>query len=124
MSSLPSIRDRRSLVQEWIRRFVSYTDLITWFGPTSVMRAWAEATGGLAEGAYLLFVALLKRVTLMASSGDALTQVATERGSPRLAEQASKVLVVFQPEMANVTLITLVPPDIITVDDASPFLVG
>ena len=124
MSTLPSIRDRRSLVQEWIRRFTAYTDSVTWFGPTSVMRAWAEATAGLAEGAYLLFVALLKRVTLMASSGDALTQVMAERGSPRLGEQAAKLLVVFQPRMANVTLITLGPPDVLDVDDASPFLAG
>lgn len=124
MSTLPTIRDRRSLVQEWIRRFVAYTDSITWFGPTSVMRAWAEATAGLVEGAYLLYVALLKRVTLMASSGDALTQVATERGTPRLAEQAAKLLVIFAPETAKVSLITLGPPDILDVDDASPFSVG
>lgn len=122
--SLPTIRDRRSLVQEWIRRFVAYTDSITWFGPTSVMRAWAVSTAGLVEGAYLLYVALLKRVTLMASSGEALTQVATERGTPRLAEQAAKLLVVFSPDTATVSLITLGPPDVLDVDDASPFQVG
>ena len=124
MSTLPTIRDRRSLLQEWIRRFVGYTSEVTWFGPTSVMRAWGASTAGLAEGVYLLWVALLKRTTLMASSGDALIQVATERGSPPLPLQAAKVLVIVRPESCNVTAVTLGPPDEIEVDDSSAFLVG
>lgn len=124
MSTLPTIRTRADLVQEWIRRFVSYTDAVTWFGPTSAIRAWGQATAGLVEGGYLLFVALIKRVTLMASSGDALKQVATERGSPPLNEQAAKVLVIVQPEYANVNVIFVGPPAVLIVDDASMFLAG
>lgn len=122
--STPTLKDRKQLVQEWIRRFVTYQDEITWFGANSVMRAWAEATAALVEGCYHLYVALVRRFTLLSSSGDYLSQVAAERGTTRLSETAAKVLVVFQPETANVTLITLVPPDIITVDDASPFTAG
>lgn len=122
--SLPTIRDRRSLVQEFIRRMLAYTDEVSWFGPSSVIRAFAEAVAGLVEGAYLLWVALVKRYTLMASSGDALTQTAAERGANRLPAQAAKVLVIFQPETANVSAITSGGTDLIEVDDSTPFQAG
>lgn len=122
--NLPTIKGRKELVQEWIRRFVTYTDEVTWFGANSAMRAWAEATGALAEGVYLLYVALLRRVTVMASSGDALVQVAAERGAAQLPAQAAKLLVIATPETAGVVAITLGPPDEIEVDDASAFSAG
>lgn len=121
---IPTSRSRSSLREEWIQRFIAYTGLVTWFGPTSVVRAWAEASATLAEGAYLLFVALVRRLTVMAASGDYATQVCAERGVERLEASAAKLLVVFRPETAVVASIALGPPDVLTVDDASPFSPG
>lgn len=121
---IPTSRTRSSLREEWIQRFIAYTGLVTWFGPTSVVRAWAEGSATLAEGAYLLFAALVRRLTVMASSGDYATQVCAERGVERRDASAAKLLVVFRPETAVVAAIALGPPDVLTVDDASPFTVG
>lgn len=122
--STPPIKTRQQLTQEWIQRFLTYTDQSTWFGPNSVMRAWALTTATAVEGCYLLYTAILRRLTLMAASGDYLTQVASERGCERLGATSAKLLVVFQPAMSNVTAVTVGPPDKIEVDDSSPWLVG
>lgn len=121
---IPTSRTRSSLREEWIQRFIAYTGLVTWFGPTSVVRAWAEASASLAEGGYLLFTALVRRFTVMAASGDNATQVCAERGVERAVASAAKLLVVFRPETAVVASITLGPPDVLTVDDASVFTAG
>ena len=52
--SSPEVKTRKQLVSEWIRRFTTYTDEITWFGRSGVMRAFAEAVGGLASWAFRL----------------------------------------------------------------------
>lgn len=119
----PSLTDRRSLVQEWIRRFVTYTDAVTWFGGNSVMRAWAEATAALVLGAYQLYVALIRRFTL-AAKGDSLSQVTAERGTPRLPGARAKLLVILRPETANVSAITNAATSLVEVDDSSSFSPG
>lgn len=124
MSSLPPVRSRPSLVQEWIRRFISYTDEVSWFGPNSAIRAWAVSTAGVAEGVYLLYAAVLRRFTLLGSSGEALRQVARERGCEALEGTYARLLVIVSPEQANVSAITAGITDLIEVDDSSPFLAG
>lgn len=120
----PEIKDRRSLLQEWIRRVVAYTDQITWFGPNSVARAFGAAFAAHVEAAYLLYVALVRRYTLLGSSGAALAQVALEHGTTRLAAQPAKCLIVFRPVTATVSAITAGPPDLIEVSDSTRFLAG
>jgi uncharacterized phage protein gp47/JayE len=119
-----TLKDRKQLAAEFIRRFRQYTDLVTWFGPNSVMRAFALAMGGAAEGAERLYTALVRRITLMAASGTYLTSVAAERGSDRLAGQRAKVLVIVRPYQVNVTAITAGATDLIEVDDSDPFAVS
>jgi uncharacterized phage protein gp47/JayE len=120
----PRLKDRKELTEEWIRRFLTYTDRVTWFGANSIVRAWATATGGLVENCYQLYVALLRRFTLFASKDEDLGIVAAERGADRLGPARSRVLVIFSPAMANVTAITIGITDLIEVDDSSNFAVG
>lgn len=120
----PDIKDRRTLLQEWIRRVVAYTDQITWFGPNSVARAFGAAFAAHVESAYLLYVALVRRYTLLGSSGAALAQVALEHGTRKLAAQPAKCLIVFQPVTTTVTAITTGPPDLVEVSDSTRFQVG
>lgn len=120
----PKLKNRSEILQELIRRIVAYTDQLSWFGPNSVIRAILDALAGSIEGVYLLWVALVRRFTLSAASGDTLSVVAAERGVTRLPSSAAKVLVVVVPESATVTAITTGPPDLIEVDDSSIFAVG
>lgn len=122
----PRLKDRKELTEDWIRRFLTYTDDdgISWFGASSIMRAWAITTGALVEGVYLLYVALLRRFTLFSSADEDLAVVAAERGSAKLGSTRAKVLVVIQPFSANVDGITLGATDLIEVDDTSQLSVG
>lgn len=125
MSGSPELKDRKALVQEWIQRFTTYTDRVTWFGLNSVAKAVAEACGGLAHYCVLLFIGLVRRFTVMAGSGDTLRQVATDRGVRPLSAVQAKVMVIFVPEGANVSaIVNAGANDDITVDDASPFQAG
>jgi len=120
--SSPEVKTRKQLVSEWIRRFTTYTDEITRFGRSGVMRAFAEAVGGLASWAFRLYVALVRRYTLMAASGDVLTEVAAERGVEKLGAQRAKVLAVVQPWSSQVAGIrTVGPNDYLEVEDATHF---
>ena len=92
-----TLKDRRQLAEEWIRRVLTYTSEVTWFGPQSLMRAWALATAAMGELAVQSYVALLRRTTLLASSGDALTDLAAERGATRYGAARAKTMVIVQP---------------------------
>lgn len=118
----PRIKDRKELTQEWIRRVVTYTDKITWFGANSIALAWAKATGALSELGYVLYIALLRRFTIMSSKDEELAVVAAERGASRLGTVRAKVLAIIQPFKADVTAITLGATDLIEVNDSSQFL--
>lgn len=122
---MTTLKDRQQLASEWVRRFLSYTSELTWFGSTSAMGAVAQATGGLAAHAYALYASLLRRVTLMGASETHLPDVAAERGAERLGPQPSKLLVVVVPHTANVAGIRDVTgDDYIEVDDSSNFAVA
>lgn len=120
----PRIKDRKELTEEWIRRFITYTDRVTWFGSNSVMRAWAIATAGLVENSFQLYVAVLRRFTLFASRDEDLAVVAAERGAERRAATRARLLVVVRPFAANVTAVTVGATDLIEVDDSSGFAPG
>jgi uncharacterized phage protein gp47/JayE len=120
----PRIKDRKELTEEWIRRFITYTDRVTWFGSNSVARAWAIATAGLVENSYQLYVAILRRFTLFASRDEDLAIVAAERGADRLTATRARLLVIIRPFSADVTAVTLGATDLIEVDDSSGFLAG
>lgn len=118
---MAEMKDRRTLVAEWIRRFLSYRPPVTWFGSSSVMRAWAEATAGLVHQAFVLYGALLRRVTLRAASGDTLTALAAGKGADRLGTQHAKALLVLTPYATEILSIASGATDVVTVNDASPF---
>lgn len=120
----PRIKDRKELTEDWIRRVITHTDRVTWFGGNSIARAWATATGALVENSYQLYVAILRRFTLFASSDEDLAVVAAERGAQRLGPTRARLMVVFQPFVANVTAITIGATDLIEVDDSSGFTAG
>ncbi len=117
------LKTRKDLLQEWIRRFVAYTDSVTWFGGNSVIRAMGWATAILVEACYLLVVALVRRYSVMNAAGDDLTVVAAERGADRRGASHARLLVVIDPETANVADIRPVAgDDYIEIDDSSFFL--
>ena len=123
------LKTRRQLVTEFIRRFVTYTDRVTWFGATSVIRAFATAFAGWVEGCYQLFTGLVRRFSVKGSSGDNLSDVCSERGVERDDANRAKLFVVVSPLTANATAISLgTGPvgagDEIEVDDSSIFQVA
>lgn len=119
------LKTQQELVNEWIRRFLAYTDEVTWFGGTSIMRAIARATAGLASGAFRTYVALLRRVTLMGASGDTLVEVAAEHGVEAKGATRAKVLVIVVPWSEAVVAIRAVSSDdYIEVADSSAFEAG
>jgi len=120
--STPELKTRKQLTQEWIRRFVTYTNLVNFFGANSVMRAWAESDAGLVGDGHRLYSAMLRRFTLLASKGAHLIEVAAERGVKQLGAQRSKMYVIIRPHTANVDDIRVVGPDEhIEIDDSSQF---
>lgn len=120
--SQPELRTRRELVQDAIRRIITYTDQIKWFGVNSVGRAIGESVGGQTSIANRLYGALIRRTTLLASSGDFTTAVAEEHGARKLGPQRSKVLAIVVPRSALVTAITIGATDLIEVDDSTEFV--
>jgi uncharacterized phage protein gp47/JayE len=103
----PRIKDRRELVNEFLRRFITYTDRVTWFGNNSTVRAFAIAFSAWVEGCHQLYVALVRRYTVMGSSGDTLSDVCAERGVVRRGATRSKLAVVLSPIMADVLGVSL-----------------
>lgn len=122
--ALPVLKDRRQLADEWTRRFLSASDLISWFGPNSLANAWSRAAAGLAEFGILLYVTLLRRLTLLSAVGDALTDRAGEAGTERGGPIRSKVFVVVQPFSSPVLSITNALTSLIEVTDSSGFAVA
>lgn len=124
MSGQPTLYSRRELVAQASRRLLTYTDEITYFGPNSVDLAIAETLGGMTSVSYRLYKALLRRFTLIGSSGTVLTEVAAERGARRQKAQRSRLLVVFVPWSTTVTAITVGMTTRLEVEDSSAFEVG
>ncbi len=122
--SQPELRTRTELEQDAIRRIVTYTDQLRWFGPNSTGAALAKAMAGQAARGYALFRALVRRTSLLASSGDYTTALAEELGARRRGAQRAKVLAIVVPRHAVVTAITSGVTDLLEVDDSSPFEVG
>lgn len=120
----PTIYSRRELVQQAQRRILTYTDRLTWFGTNSVGKAIAETVGGAANQGYRLYKALQRRFTLLGSAGDALTEVAGERGAKRRGPSRSRLLVVVVPWSSTVTAITPGLGTAIEVLDSSRFTAG
>ncbi len=125
----PTLKTRRQLVTEFIRRILVYTSLLSWFGSNSVIRAIALAFSAWIEGTYQLYVGLVRRYTVRGGAGDTLTDVCAERGVDRIEKNLAKVYVVVQPLTANATAVSvgtgpIAGGDEIEVDDSSIFLVA
>lgn len=125
----PIIKTRRQLVTEFIRRFVTYTDRLTWFGANSSSRAFAMAFAAWIEGCYQLYVGIVRRFTVRGGADDILEDVCAERGVKRLGANRSKLYVVVSPLTANAEDVTIgTGPvgggDEIEVDDSTIFQVG
>jgi uncharacterized phage protein gp47/JayE len=119
MNELPTLPD---LVADYVRRVVSYTDEVTYFGDNSVALADAKATAELTQQSHALYRALLRRYTLIGAQGDDLTEVSEEYATPRLGPTHSRVLVIVRPHVASVTAITA--SSLLEVDDSSKFEAG
>lgn len=95
------------LTADLVRRIVTYTDEVSYFGENSASLALATAaaqqTALHGESRYR---ALLRRHTLMGASGDALDAVLEEHGVPRLGAGRSSLLCILQPWTAEVEGIT------------------
>lgn len=121
----PPLKTRRELVADAVRRIITYTDEIAWFGSNSTVGALAQAIGGQASLTYRLYKGVLRRFSLRAATGDWLDVVAAERGADRLDAQRARVLVVFRPVTATVSAIDETGPTVeIDVDDATGIEAG
>lgn len=116
---------RREHVTAFIRRFVTYQPVITYFGGNSIGLALGEAAGALGEYATGMARGLRRRFTLLGAQGTDLTEVLDEHGAPRLGSSRSRVLLVFRPWSFNV--LDIVPNGLVhdvEVDAAGPTEVG
>ena len=119
MNDLATIPD---LMAEYLRRVNAYTDEVTYYGPNSWSFATARATAEMvADNGERLYRGLIRRHTLIGASGDALTEVLEEHGTPRLGPARARAFVILRP---YVTTITAVSGGLIEVDDASHFEAG
>jgi len=121
------VKTRGELWQEWVRRLVTNTSGVSWFGTNSVIAGWGRATAALAEGVHQAYVALIRRKTLSAATDAFLAAIAAELGTPKRGSLLSGVFVVFQPITANVSVINIAAApgfDDIVVDDGSDWLVA
>mgnify|MGYP001350307659 CR=1 FL=1 len=109
------------LTADFIRRVVTYTDEITYFGGNGVGAALAEATSAQTAMSEQQYRGLIRRHTLIGSSGDFLTDVMEENGVPRLGPQRSLVLVIVRPWSTRVTDINAGQVEVL---DSSKFEVG
>lgn len=93
------------LVADYVRRVITYSDEITWFGANGVGAALAEASAGQTSMSEEQARGVVRRHTLIGASGDALTEVMEESGVPRLGPVRSRVLVILRPWSTRVTAI-------------------
>lgn len=123
--SVPELQSREELESEYIRRFRTYTDKITYFGINSLGRAMAKATGGLAFNAHQLYRGIIQRTTLMAAKGDILDEVMRDHGRERLKASRAGMFVIIEPATTNVDRVRDVAgDDYIEVEDATHFQAG
>jgi hypothetical protein len=109
------------LFQDWIRRVITYTNKIRFFGRNSVGYAFGRADAHQGEQTNRLYRALLRRFTIIGASGDELVELMEEAGTRKLDGQRSRVLVVMRPYTATVTDID---GALIEVEDSSQFPVS
>lgn len=119
--STEETRTLADLTADFVRRVVTYTDELTYFGQNSAGYAIAVATAQQTAQTEAQRRAVLRRHTLLGASGDALTEVAEENGAQRLGGSRAVVLVIVRPWSARVTAIT---GSMVEVDDSSKFEVG
>jgi uncharacterized phage protein gp47/JayE len=124
MAVPPVLQDRDTLAQRFIRTTMAYCDQLTWYGRNSLTRALAFAAAGVAEIGQQLYVALLRRTTLLGAQGEFLSQVMQEHGVERLKTSNAKLLLVVKPETTTVTAVTTGATDLIEVEDSGGFDVG
>lgn len=124
MPPTPTVYSRRELVAQAMRRMITYTDQVTYFGANSAEAALVETIGGSAAQAFGLYKALQRRFTLLGSSGEALVEVAAERGAKKRAAQRARLLVILVPWSTSVTAITVGLTTAIEVVDSAAFAVG
>lgn len=103
MSDLPTVPD---LYADVVRRIVTVTDELTYFGENSAGGAIALSAAQLVAGNEATARALLRRQTLLGSSGDALVEVASEFGATQLGPTRATVPVILRPQKTTVTAIT------------------
>ena len=104
--SQPELKTRLQLVADAVRRIITYTTEITYFGPNSAGNAIAKAIGGATSVSYSLYRGLLRRMLLMPSSGDRTDIVAESYGAEREGPQRASVLAIIRPHTARVLAIT------------------
>lgn len=114
---------KSELVAEWIRRVVTVTDEVSYFGANSVEYAIASSTADLNLETYNLHRQLIRRQTLLAAAGDDLTEVASEHSVTRLGPMYAQMYVILQPQKATVTAITTGKIEV-SATDAALFEVG
>jgi len=117
----PEIKTRAELISDAIRRMITYTTALTYFGDNSVGLAIAKAIGGATSGAYRLYPALLRRFGLLAAVEEYATVAAEERGARRRGGSRAGLYVVVRPHKARVTAITSGATDLLEVDDSTEF---
>lgn len=117
--SQPEIKDESTLITDTIRRIVTYTEEITYFGPNSAGFAIAKAFAAAISQAYRLYLALLRRYSLQSSRDEVLVEVADEFGTVKRPAQHARIMLVVQPHSTQVTAIT--GGDEVEVVDSSQF---
>lgn len=122
MSTLPAPRTLADLTADFVRRVVTYTPEVTYFGENSGAYALGVSAAQLASSVEAQARAVLRRDTLLGATGDALVEVAEEAGVPKLGATRAQVLVIVQPWAATVTAITT--NTLLEVDDSTHFEAG
>lgn len=111
------------LTADAVRRIVTYTDELTYFGENSAALAIAKTIAEqTAQNGERLHRALLRRNTIVGASGTQLDEVLEEHGSSRLGPVRAQVPVILRPWSTTVTAIT--SGSRIEVDDATHFAAG
>tara|TARA_R110000824_G_scaffold54028_2_gene149054 strand:- start:6784 stop:8172 length:1389 start_codon:yes stop_codon:yes gene_type:complete len=109
------------LFKDWIRRVITYTDRIRYFGENSVGYAFGRADAHQGSQTNLLYRTQLRRYTIIGASGDDLNELMEEAGTRKRGAQRSRVLVIVRPHTA---IVTDVDGGLIEVDDSTNFFAG
>ncbi len=96
------LKTQPELLAEWVRRVVTYTEDVTYFGASGIGFAIGEATSGLAAQNNALHRALLRRFTLLGAQGEDLEAVTEEYGSRKRKGGRARALLVLRPHVATV----------------------